>query len=124
MDTFNQHQACEDDCPIKKFAQIIEGKWTTLVIRELLADKKRYSELQKALTGISPKILSARLRLLEDMQLLTRTVYPTIPPSTEYELTELGRKLQPVLMAMAEFGSLLQQQTDKPAAMNINSAPA
>ena len=109
METITQHQACEDDCPVKKTAQIIEGKWTTLVIRELLPNKKRYSELQQALSGISPKILSARLRLLEDMRLVTRTVYPTIPPSTEYELTELGLKLEPILMAMAQFGTILQQ---------------
>jgi len=108
MDSLAQTLACNDECPIKKTAGIIEGKWMTLVIRELLSGKKRYSEVQHALIGISPKILTARLRLLEQHQLVTRTVYPTIPPSTEYELTNMGLKLEPVLNAMAQFGSKLK----------------
>ena len=101
------NQTCNDDCPVKKTAGIIEGKWTTLVVRELLLGKRRYSDLQRALSGISPKILTARLRLLEQRRLVTRTVYPTVPPATEYELTPLGRRLEGVIKAMAEFGSEL-----------------
>ncbi len=104
MDSINENMACDAECPVKKTAQIIEGKWTTLIIRELLPGKKRYSEIQRALNGISPKVLTARLRLLEGRQLLTRTAYPTIPPTTEYELTQLGQKLESVLLAMAQFG--------------------
>lgn len=107
MDTLVHNIACDNECPIKKTAQIIEGKWMTLVIRELLPNKKRYSEILKALSGISPKILAARLRLLEEKNLVTRTVYPTVPPTTEYELTNLGRKLEPLLIAMAQFGDEL-----------------
>ncbi len=113
MDKIGQNKTCDDECPIKKTAQIIEGKWTTLVIRELLPNKKRYSELQKALTGISPKILTARLRLLEEKFLVTRTVYPTVPPMTEYELTSLGRKLESLLLAMAQFGGELKKSSNK-----------
>lgn len=102
-----QAEACGDECPIKKTAQVIEGRWTTLVIRELLPGKKRFSEIQRALTGISPKVLTARLRLLERRKLLTRTVFATVPPMTEYELTPLGRQLEAVLDAMAEFGQHL-----------------
>ncbi|MBN4080553.1 helix-turn-helix transcriptional regulator [Beggiatoa alba] len=108
MDNVLMDKACDDQCPIKKTAQIIEGKWTTLVVRELLTGKKRYFEIQKALRGISPKILSARLRLLEQKQLITRTVYATVPPTTEYELTLLGQKLEGVLNAMAQFGLVLE----------------
>jgi len=72
-----------------------------------LPGKKRFSEIQRALTGISPKVLTSRLRLLESRGILTRTVYPTIPPATEYELTLLGRKLELVLDAMATFGVAL-----------------
>ena len=102
-----QVEACDDECPIKKTADVIEGRWTTLVIRELLPGKKRFSELQRALTGISPKVLTARLRLLERRELLTRTVFATVPPTTEYELTDLGRQLESVLEAMADFGQHL-----------------
>ena len=107
IDTNITDQSCNEECPVKKTAEIIEGKWTTLVIRELIRGKQRYSELQRALSGISPKVLSARLRHLEKWKLVTRTVYPTVPPTTEYELTELGRKLQGVIEAMAGFGGKL-----------------
>jgi len=105
MDSLAKIQACNEECPVKKTAEIIEGKWTTLVIRELLPHKKRYSEIQRALKGISPKVLTSRLRLLEQKGLITRTVYATVPPTTEYELTSIGRKLKEVLNAMAEFGN-------------------
>jgi DNA-binding HxlR family transcriptional regulator len=98
---------CDDECPIKKTAEVIEGRWTTLVIRELLPGKKRFSEIQRALTGISPKVLTVRLRMLERRGLLTRTVFATVPPTTEYELTPLGRRLEAVLIAMADFGEQL-----------------
>ena len=98
---------CTDECPVKKTALLIEGKWTTLVVRELLPGKKRFSEILRALDGISPKVLTARLRLLESRKLITRTVYPTIPPKTEYALTEHGQKLEKVLIAMAVFGETL-----------------
>ncbi|MEA2058234.1 MAG: helix-turn-helix domain-containing protein [Actinomycetota bacterium] len=107
-----QVEVCDDECPIKKTADVIEGRWTTLVIRELLPGKKRFSEIQRALTGISPKVLTARLRLLERRQLLTRTVYATVPPMTEYELTPLGRRLEAVLDAMADFGQNLSTDSD------------
>ncbi len=98
---------CTDECPVKLTANIIEGKWTTLVIRELLPGKKRYSEIQRALVGISPKVLTTRLRFLEEKKIITRRVFATIPPTTEYELTKLGKKLEEVLNAMAAFGSAL-----------------
>lgn len=100
-------EACDNECPIKKTADVIEGRWTTLVVRELLPGKKRFSEIQRALDGISPKVLTARLRLLERREILTRTVFATVPPTTEYELTPLGRQLEAVLDAMAAFGQQL-----------------
>jgi len=104
-------QTCDDECPIKRTADVIGGRWTTLVVRELLPGKKRFSEIQRALVGISPKVLTDRLRLLERRGLVTRTVYPTVPPTTEYELTPLGRRLEAVLQAMADFGELLPSDT-------------
>jgi len=107
IETNTVNTACDGDCPVKKTAGIIEGKWTTLVIRELIHGKQRYSDLQRALVGISPKVLTARLRHLEQWKLVKRTVYPTVPPTTEYELTGLGQRLEKVIKAMAEFGSEL-----------------
>lgn len=99
--------SCDAACPVQKTANIIEHKWATLIVRDLLSGRKRYSELARSLSGISPKVLSERLRELEVSCLVTRTVYPTVPPTTDYELTELGRKLEGVIRAMQEFGLLL-----------------
>lgn len=96
---------CNSGCPVQRTAKILDGKWTTLIVRDLIGGKKRYSELQRSLAGISPRLLAARLRMLEQYGMVTRTVYPTIPPTTEYELTPLGRGLRDVIKAMAKFGA-------------------
>lgn len=98
---------CDATCPVQRTAKILDGKWTTLIVRDLIGGKKRYSELQRSLSGISPRLLAARLRLLEQNGMLTRTVYPTVPPTTEYELTLLGHDLRDVIEAMARFGGNL-----------------
>jgi DNA-binding HxlR family transcriptional regulator len=101
------HTECAYGCPVRRTAQIIDGKWTTQIVRDLLSGKRRYSELLAGLPGISPKILAARLRLLESHGLITKTVYAEVPPHTEYELTALGLGLKDVIGAMARFGELL-----------------
>lgn len=98
---------CGESCPVAKTAELIDGKWTTRIIRDLLTGKKRYSELQHSLTGISPKVLAARLRFLEEEGLITKAVYPVVPPHTEYQLTRRGMKLRAVIGAMARFGRSL-----------------
>ena len=98
---------CNTACPVHKTADIIEHKWVTLIVRDLLSGRKSYSELTRSLDGISPKVLSERLRELETKGVITRTVFPTNPPTTEYTLTELGQKLETVIRAMQEFGTLL-----------------
>jgi len=95
---------CLDSCPVARAARIIDGKWTTQIVRDLLPGKKRYSELLRSLAGISPKVLAARLRFLEEEGLLTKTIYPEVPPRTEYALTQRGRRLTGVISAMAAFG--------------------
>lgn len=105
--THTNETRCSEDCPVRKTSKVIEGKWTTLIVRDLLSGKKRYSELQRSLEKISPKLLAARLRMLEKNQLVKRTIYPTVPVTTEYELTPLGRKLESVIISMSEFGQLL-----------------
>lgn len=97
-------EPCDAACPVQRTARLLDGKWTILVLRDLFGGKKRYSELQRSLHGISPRLLAMRLRFLEAEGLLTRTLYPTVPPTTEYELTQLGLTMRPVLTAMAEFG--------------------
>lgn len=82
------------------------------MIRELLSGTRRYTELQHALLGISPKILASRLRMLESKGLITRKIYPTVPPKTEYTLTVLGKKAEIVIRSMGEFGQHLGAQSD------------
>ena len=90
-------------CPIARFLTVLEGPWATLVVRELLAGRRRFTQLRAALPGISPKTLSARLKRLEETGLLTRTAYAEVPPRVEYELTPAGHRLQAVFTAMAEW---------------------
>lgn len=103
-DPIPRQGACDDGCPVRATANIVGYKWTTLIVRDLLSGKKRYSELQRSVSGVSPRILAERLRELEAAGLVTRRAFPTVPPTTEYELTDLGRELEPVIAAMAVFG--------------------
>ena len=99
---------CDDDCPIRRADRILGGKWTTLIFRELFGGTKRYSELQRALTGISPRILADRLQMLQAEGLVTRRLIPDVPPKTEYSLTPKGQNVEGVLAAMAAFGESLK----------------
>ncbi|GGO36904.1 DNA-binding HxlR family transcriptional regulator [Deinococcus humi] len=84
---------------------VIEGKWTTLILRDLLSGTRRFGELRSSLSGISPKTLTDRLRDLEAQGVLTRQVFPEIPPRVEYTLTDKGRALGSVVRALAEWGA-------------------
>lgn len=98
---------CAGSCPVSRAARILDGKWTTRIIRDLLPGKRRYSELLRTLAGISPKVLAARLRFLEEKGVIRKKTYPEVPPRTEYELTAKGKRLQPIIEAMAHFGAML-----------------
>ncbi len=91
-------------CPIEHALQVLDGKWTTLIIRELLHGPKRFGELRAALDNPSPKTLTDRLRVLEHRHILTRTAYAEIPPRVVYELTPRGESLRIILDAMHEWG--------------------
>src|SRR3954452_11072362 len=91
-------------CPVCNTAEIISGKWTILVIRDLAAGCSRFCELERSLAGISPRTLSLRLRALEEQGIVARRTYPEVPPRVEYQLTEKGRALLPILEDMRRFG--------------------
>jgi DNA-binding HxlR family transcriptional regulator len=91
------------ECPIARFLGALDGPWATLIVRELLRGPLRFGELQAALVGISPKTLTDRLRKLESFGVLSRTDHGAMPPKVVYTLTDAGRQVEPVLLAMAEW---------------------
>lgn len=92
-------------CPVARTAEIISGKWTLLIIRDLTTGTKRFSELERSLVGISPKTLSERLSALEREGVLHRRTYAEVPPKVEYSLTEKGQALAEVIDAMRTYGN-------------------
>jgi DNA-binding HxlR family transcriptional regulator len=91
-------------CPIEHALLVLDGKWSTLIIRELLSGPKRFGQLRTALAIGSPKTLTERLRILEHQGVLTRTVHAEVPPRVVYALTDRGRRFRSVLEAMAAWG--------------------
>ena len=91
-------------CPVATTVAPIGSKWKLLIMRNLLSRPWRFNELKKDLEGISQKVLTDSLRSMEADGLLTRTVYPEVPPRVEYTLTELGYSLRPILEAMRVWG--------------------
>lgn len=91
-------------CPVATTVALIGSKWKLLIIRNLLARPWRFNELKKALEGISQKVLTDSLRSMEADGIITRTVYPEVPPRVEYALTELGESLKPILDSMRAWG--------------------
>lgn len=98
-------QTEEIPCSIEKALNIIGGKWSFLVLRELYDGTRRFGELQKAIQGISPRSLTNTLRHLEKNEILKRKVYPTIPPAVEYSLTGKGIAFHKVLKEMKRWGA-------------------
>ncbi len=91
-------------CPVSETAEIISGKWTLLIIRDLAEGRCRFCELERSLEGISPRTLSLRLRALEAESIIERRTYPEVPPRVEYRLTEKGRALVPMIDHMRRYG--------------------
>ena len=93
-----------DTCPVCRTAEIVCGKWTLLVIRDLADGRSRFCELERSLEGISPRTLSLRLRALEAEGIVERHTFPEVPPRVEYSLTEKGRALIPIIEDMRSYG--------------------
>lgn len=93
-----------ESCPVCRTAEIVCGKWTLLVIRDLAEGRSRFCELERSLHGISPRTLSLRLRALEEEGVVERQTFPEVPPRVEYALTEKGRALVPLIEDMRAYG--------------------
>ena len=94
----------DNACPVCATAEIVCGKWTLLVIRDLADGRSRFCELERSLEGISPRTLSLRLRALEQEGIVKRQTYPEVPPRVEYALTEKGQALVPLIESMRTYG--------------------
>ena len=92
------------ECPVATTVQLSGSKWMLLILRNLLARPWRFNELRKSLEGISQKVLTDSLRSMEEDGIITRTVYPEVPPRVEYALSDLGESMRPLIKAMEEFG--------------------
>ena len=92
-------------CPVATTVQLIGSKWKLLILRNLLMRPWRFNELRRDLEGISQKVLTESLRSLEADGIVTRTVYPEVPPRVEYSLTPLGESMKPILDAMEQWGT-------------------
>lgn len=96
--------AVDDSCPVCRTADIVCGKWTLLLIRDLAGGTSRFCELERSLHGISPRTLSLRLRALEEEGIVERQTYAEVPPRVEYALTPKGLALLPIVDSMRLYG--------------------
>ncbi len=93
------------NCPVATTVALIGNKWKLLIIRNLLVRSWRFNELHKSLEGISQKVLTESLRQMESDGIITRTVYPEVPPHVEYALSELGESMRPILKSLQDWGN-------------------
>lgn len=96
-------------CPVATTLMLIGNKWKIFIIQQLMDRPFRFSELRRAIPGISEKVLTGNLRAMEKDGIITRTVFPEVPPRTEYALSELGDTMRPIIESMATWGTGYQQ---------------
>ena len=114
----------KENCPVEATLELIGGKYKALILWQLSNGQMRFSELKKAIHNATPKMLTQQLRELEADKLLHREVFPVIPPKVEYSLTELGRSLMPVLVAMRDWGAnYLRSKEVEPCCFMMQKSP-
>ncbi|MGI9557805.1 MAG: winged helix-turn-helix transcriptional regulator [Solirubrobacterales bacterium] len=114
----------DSECPVCRTAEIVSGKWTLLVIRDLATSSRRFCELERSLAGISPRTLSLRLRALEEHGVVERNTYPEVPPRVEYGLTDKGKALVPLIDDMRSYGNSWLSDGGDTAATSAGRATA
>lgn len=113
-----------ETCPVAATLELIGGKYKALILWHLAESKLRFSQLSKVIRGATPKMLTQQLRELESQNLIHREVYPVVPPKVEYSLTETGRSLMPILMAMRDWGTgYLRRQDRNPDTFMMRTEP-
>jgi len=114
------------NCPVDATLKLIGGKYKSLILWHLVGGALRHGELHRLIPQATPKMLTQQLRELEGDNLLSRTVYPVVPPKVEYALTEFGRSLKPILSAMYDWGEdyLRKNGLEANCSMSRSRAPA
>ncbi len=97
------------ECPVATTLQLIGNKWKILILRNLMSRPWRFNEMLRSIPGISQKVLTDNLRALESDGIITRTVFPEVPPRVEYALSVLGESMRPIIKAMETWGAGYQQ---------------
>ena len=111
-------------CPVETTLSLIGDKWKVLILRDLMPGTKRFGELKKSVGNVSQKVLTAQLRAMEESALVHREVYAEVPPRVEYSLTETGRSLMPVLVAMRDWGAdYLRRKDTEPCCFMMGTNP-
>ena len=100
-------------CQVATTVQLIGSKWKLLILRNLRMRPWRFNELRRDLEGVSQKVLTDSLRAMEDDGIITRTVYPEVPPRVEYALSPLGKSMEPILDAMEQWGTAYQKMMNE-----------
>ncbi len=114
----------QENCPVEATLELIGGKYKALILWHLADGKLRFSQLRKAVSGATAKMLTQQLRELEADALVHREVYPVIPPKVEYSLTETGRSLMPILVAMRDWGAgYLRGKKCEPSCFMMHTDP-
>ena len=98
-------------CPVATTVALIGSKWKLLIMRNLLARPWQFNELKKDLEGISQKVLTDSLRSMEADGIITRTVYPEVPPRVEYALSDLGESMRPIIESMTAWGTAYKERS-------------
>ncbi|MEM1400795.1 MAG: helix-turn-helix domain-containing protein [Pseudomonadota bacterium] len=96
---------CSQGCPVEAALELIGGKWKGIALYHLLDGPKRYSELKRQVGNVTQRMLTKQLRELEGDGLIIRTVFPVVPPHVEYSLSEKGKTLEPILLALRDWGT-------------------
>lgn len=109
-------QTTVSECPVEGAMVLLSGRWRALILYYLSKGPMRFNALRRALPGISQQMLTRELRALEDADVITRTVYPEVPPRVEYALSDAGQRLMPVIDALGDWWAETQRRREQLAA--------
>ncbi|ANL31881.1 transcriptional regulator protein (plasmid) [Rhizobium phaseoli] len=115
---------CSPGCSVEAAIGLIDGKWKSVVLFHLLSGTLRFNELRKHIANVTPRMLTNQLRELEDDGLIERKVYAQVPPKVEYSLSELGRSMEPILLALKYWGDTNISLYGKPRGLDPRETKA